>query len=106
MGSPSGTALLVMACSAALRLKPGWAWKSRAARPVTWGAAMEVPSFSAYPPPGTLERTLVPGAETSGLVSPQGEGPRLEKEAITSSVSVAPTAKDSAKLAGELMVLS
>ena len=67
---------------------------------------MEVPCFSAYPPPGTLERMLVPGAETSGLISSHGEGPRLEKEAITSSVSVAHTAKDSAKLAGEPVVLS
>ncbi len=41
-----------------------------------------------------------PGALTSGLISFQKEGPRLLKEAMASSKSVAPTEKDSGKPAG------
>jgi len=58
--------------------------KNRVARNAeTWGAAMDVPVKDAYPLPGTAERTPVPGAETSGLISqepvpPQVVGPWLE----------------------------
>ena len=56
--------------------------------PATWGAAIEVPVKLLYPP-GTQERTLEPGAATSGLIRrepepPQAEGPRLEEFAIGS----------------------
>ena len=37
------------------------------------------------------ERTLDPGAETSGFTAPARVGPRLEKEEITSSTVVDPT---------------
>ena len=43
---------------------------------------------------GTDERTFTPGADTSGLISCQGDGPRLEKLAMPSLMSVAPTAND------------
>jgi hypothetical protein len=44
--------------------------------------------------PGTLERTLTPGAETSGpsrVSPPTTTGPRLEKLAMVSLELVAPT---------------
>jgi hypothetical protein len=41
----------------------------------------------------TDERTFTPGAAMSGLIAPpKGEGPRLEKLAITLSLENAPTA--------------
>ncbi len=47
------------------------------------------------------ERTATPGADTSGLISPQGDGPRALKPAMLSYESVAPTAKTPLRLAGE-----
>ena len=58
---------------------------------------MLVPSKTAYPFVGTLDRTLTPGAETSGfsrLLPSIVTGPRLEKPAIVSVLSVAPTEND------------
>ena len=58
---------------------------------------MLVPLSSAYPPPGTHERTFTPGAEMSGfrrLLPSTVTGPRLEKPAMLSLLSVAPTEKD------------
>ena len=48
------------------------------------GAAMDVPLMLPYDPLAMVERTLMPGAETSGLmiVVSQADGPRLLKDAI------------------------
>jgi hypothetical protein len=49
------------------------------------GEAIDVPESDAYPPPGTDDRVLVPGAAMSGFVRPLPSsvtGPRLLNEAI------------------------
>jgi len=48
------------------------------------------------------ERTLLPGAEMSGLTPPPTRGPREEKEETTSPLSVEPTAITLRLSAGEL----
>ena len=72
---------------------------------------MEVPEYFLYVPPGTEESTETPGALTLGLGISTGfpsmvimPGPRLEKEAIRSSLSVAPTARTLGKRPGALTV--
>ena len=52
-----------------------------------------------------LERTLLPGALTSGLISPKAEGPRDEKPAMMSLMSVAPTPNAFGLSPGDLAVL-
>ena len=44
--------------------------RTRAATPTTWGVAMDVPLYVAYPPPKTVERMAEPGAATSTPNSP------------------------------------
>src|SRR5215831_4484586 len=56
-----------------------------ATTPTTCGPAMLVPLRFSYALPGTLDRTLTPGAEMSGfgrLLPSLVTGPRLEKPAI------------------------
>src|SRR5574341_1563905 len=70
---------------------------NRAANPATCGAAMLVPLREPYPPPGKLELTPTPGADTSGfrrLLLSTVTGPRLLKLAMLSLLVVAPTAND------------
>jgi hypothetical protein len=76
---------------------PGEADSTKAAHPATWGPAIDVPLYVAYPPSKYAERTSTPGALTSGFVSfVILDGPRLLKSAIVSPLSVAPTPKLSA----------
>src|SRR5690606_32176165 len=70
--------------------RSGAADHSSATAAATCGAAIEVPSPSAYRSPGTAERTATPGAEMSGLTRPSSP-PRLEKSAIRPSGPYAPT---------------
>ena len=71
------------------RPAPGWPTTSARPRPATCGAAIEVPVSAPYPPPGSADTTSTPGATTSGLSTPSGAGPRLEKSAIRPSRSTA-----------------
>ena len=64
----------------------GAASRARAKAPATYGAAIEVPDFSAKPPPGTDETMRVPGASRLKPV-----GAASEKLAIWPVVSRAPT---------------
>ena len=50
-------------------LQVGWAWRTSAAIPATWGDAMDVPLFGTAPSPvpTPAEMMLSPGAEMSGL---------------------------------------
>ena len=62
-------------------------------------ASRLVPLATAYPPPSHAERTLCPGATTSGLrrlLESTVTGPRPLKVAIVSVESVAPTLNDAA----------
>src|SRR6188474_3201933 len=59
--------------------------RTRPARPLTWGAAMDEPDFWTKPPPGALDRIPVPGAATSTQV------PKLEFGALLSSAIVLAT---------------
>src|SRR5262245_37174232 len=81
-------------CSSAL------ADQSSATVPATCGAAIDVPLNHEYPP-GTLEKTSTPGADTFGLTKSWKVGPRPLKSAMMSDTSVAPTAKASGSSAGE-----
>src|SRR6056297_896344 len=82
---------------------------------------MEVPEYaSAYPPPGTDELTLTPGAETSGTTYSSGQSlgasaPHVEAVSIRSPaeksgtsrpVSTAPTESESWTFPGELDVFA
>ena len=51
-------------------VSPGATERTRAATPTTWGVAMDVPLYVAYPPPKTVERMAEPGAATSTPNSP------------------------------------
>ena len=53
---------------------------SSAIAPATCGLAIDVPVKFAYPLPGTLDRTFMPGAEMFGLISPSWPAPRPELE--------------------------
>src|SRR5439155_17840095 len=59
--------------------------QTRAARPETCGAAIEVPLKDAYEPVYSEERMSTPGAATSTA------GPQFENEARLSALSVAAT---------------
>src|SRR5262252_3049410 len=59
---------------------------SNAAKPLTWGVAIEVPSREAYPPPGTVLSMPCPGAPTCTVCLP-----KFEKEALPSLLVVAAT---------------
>ncbi len=73
----------------------GWAWSSRAIRPATCGADIEVPEIDWNSCPGRPSsgvgvlpaRMLTPGAVTSGLITSaeagRPTGPREEKSAMT-----------------------
>ena len=75
-----------------LRLSAGTSDQIRATAPERCGAAIDVPLSEAYEPSLNEDRTFTPGAEMSGLIPPPtGEGPRLEKLAITLLMSYAPT---------------
>jgi hypothetical protein len=51
--------------------------------PATCGVAMDVPLNTEYPSVGTLLRMFTPGAAMFGLISPpNGDGPRLENDAM------------------------
>ena len=52
---------------------------SSTAAPLTWGAAMLVPSLGPDRPPGMGAVIFSPGATMSGLTRPSPVGPRLEK---------------------------
>src|SRR5215208_3964673 len=78
----------------------GCACLSSAAAPATCGEAMLVPLNSAKPFCGTEERTLTPGAVTSGLSSSEyGVGPIDEKLARTSTERVRPVVAAAAVIA-------
>src|SRR5689334_19756597 len=62
-----------------------WAFRS-AARPLTWGVAMDVPLNDPYVLPGSVLRILLPGAPTCTVCLP-----KLEKEALASVLVVAAT---------------
>ena len=86
-----------------------WAATS-ATRPVTCGAAIEVPVLGPYPPPGFVLRMSVPGAATSTLCGPQFEPP-LDGEAKSASSSFGSVAATEitlsrSKLAGQCGVTS
>ncbi len=71
----------------------GSADHNRASAPTICGPAIDVPLIYVYPPPRWLERTLNPGALTSGLSRPEPStvtGPRLLKLAMVSLLVVAP----------------
>ena len=57
---------------------------SRAAAPVTKGAAMKVPFRTLYPPPGAVLNMLTAGAVRSGLASSILVKPLPEKDAKVS----------------------
>ena len=68
---------------------------------------MEVPVPYAYLPPGYVEGTDTPGAETSGLMyvlPSRVTGPRPLKSAITSEESVAPTVSELSSSPGHVIV--
>ena len=55
-----------------------------ATAPERWGAAIDVPLSAVYDPLLNDERTFTPGPAMFGLmIPPRGDGPRLEKLAIT-----------------------
>ena len=60
---------------------------SRAARPVTWGVAIDVPEKKEYVLFGVVLRMLTPGAPTETV-----RFPKFENEARASFLSVAATA--------------
>src|SRR4030095_15942779 len=105
-GTSPQVSLIVRGAAVAVRLfsiesgspiKSGLPERRSATTPTTWGPAVLVPLKDAYPPPGTRDRTLTPGAEMSGFMRPLPSivtGPRLEKPAMSSLMSVAPTEKD------------
>ena len=67
-------------------VQDGCRWMSSATAPATCGAAMLVPDSVVYWAPGAAERTLTPGALTSGFsCSESGVGPLEENEAMTSA---------------------
>ena len=70
-----------------------------ATAPAKWGAAMEVPSLEANPPPGTAELMLVPGARVLS------QDAVLEKLATPSEPVTAPTLMALEMQAGEEMAL-
>ena len=75
--------------------------RTRAATPVTCGAAMEVPDWIFIDCLVHPERMFTPGAAMSGLArSVYFDGPRSENFATTSSDRSAPTAKASGKEPG------
>jgi hypothetical protein len=60
------------------------------------GLAIDVPLTVAYVFAGQLDRTSAPGAATFGFIwLSSRDGPREEKDAMTSLLSVAPLANDS-----------
>src|ERR1035437_4828706 len=63
----------------------GCAWRTRAAVPATWGAAIEVPDSRSppMPVPAAADKTDTPGAAMSGFsaLSPL-RGPPAEKSAV------------------------
>ena len=82
--------------------RSGRALMIRATAPATWGPAMEVPLKLAKPPLRMQERTLTPGAATSGfirLLPSTSTGPRLLNPATLSSSRVAAIEKLLSKMA-------
>src|SRR5882724_3362943 len=93
-----------------------WAWRTSAATPVVWGAAIDVPErfAGATPVPMPAEKMLTPGAVTSGLspLSPDRGPPELKLASLRNPglvsvkllrLTVAPSA---ARRAARLAVLS
>lgn len=68
---------------------------------------MDVPDMDAYAVSLVIpaDRTLLPGAETSGLMAPDPDGPRLEKEAIVVPDRAPTPMTPMLESAGELTVL-
>ena len=68
-----GLAVCCSTCrvAAVSRASGGRADHNRATTPATCGAAIEVPLRAAYALPGIDERTLAPGATTSGFRRPE-----------------------------------
>src|SRR5690348_11460489 len=99
---PTVTAVLrrIAATAFGCPLSAGLADITRAAAPATCGVAMLVPSRFAYVFGGHEDGTLTPGADTSGLTcfeprrGLESTGPRLEKPASASLMSVAPIVND------------
>ncbi|OEJ34324.1 hypothetical protein BGK67_25955 [Streptomyces subrutilus] len=94
-----GTAVFAEPTRAALtccEVHSGWRCLTMAAAPATCGVAMEVPDMPWYAytprPPAAAAEIPTPGAAISGLrVCWRPAGPRLEKTAVASSRSTAPT---------------
>src|SRR5262245_9942894 len=85
LGSGMGCPVLTNAVRLSLTLAEGF-WDLRIAQaPATCGAAMDVPSKAAKPPPGTDEVMTPPGARRLRI------GALLEKFATKSDFVVAPT---------------
>src|SRR6266511_2423211 len=69
--SHAGPAVVIRADLICCGVHPGWSWTRSAAAPLTWGAAMLVPSKTEKPDGSnclvTEERMSPPGATSSGL---------------------------------------
>ena len=114
---PAPGAGSAVSASTALRRSPshpGWACLRIAARPATWGAAIDVPDTEVYssstgapiPVPAARPATMsTPGAMTSGFRPPSPmRGPRLENHAVVSLPSTAPTVSAASAAPGEVIV--
>src|SRR5450759_769779 len=96
-------AVLIKALLISAGVQSGWSWRMSAAEAVTWGAAIEVPWYSAklaVESPKALaeteERILTPGAVISGVKPRSGVGPRLLKMARKSAQPLLAIRKDPA----------
>ncbi len=96
-------------------VQSGFRWARSAAAPATCGVAIDVPDSAVYPsatgspmvPAECSAATMpTPGAVTSGLIAPSILGPRLEKPAMPSVRSIAPTVSAASALPGESIVRS
>ena len=114
VASATGTALLAMTDLICSPSQPGCFCLTIAARPATCGVAIEVPLMVVYAsstigpssvPAARAAVTSTPGATTSGLRAPfLKRGPRLEKPAITSWTSTAPTVRAASAEPGAVTV--
>src|SRR5688572_10269590 len=111
---PRSSAVCWRICLIASTVRLGLAWRISATVPAMCGAAIDVPFQSpSQSPPGIAEKIATPGAEISGLVYVPTygakfhvTGPRLENDAITSALLVAPTPYALGTLPGLPVVLA
>ena len=83
-GDRLADAVFMIAAFTCSGVQRGWAWRTRAAMPATWGVDIDVPDSRtpSVPVPTAAEKTDRPGAATSGLRLPSAAGPPDEKSAI------------------------